>query len=155
MGGLSGFVEDDGYTETAYLAGDAALRPLRFRYRPTVAQELDRYDRGAAKFKERAALIDYAAAWAAGRILDWTLEDQKGAPVAVSAATISNLPQRRFYRLVSVLLGHEAPDADPEWTPEQAEQEWADRQAAEAQCKPLAVYRAERDAKNSPAESRS
>lgn len=144
----SGFVEDDGYLRTDYLAGDAMLAPLRFRYRPTIPEELMRYQRGAKNLQDEK-LVEYAAAWGAGRLTDWTLEDRRGNPVTITPHALRRLEQRRFYQLLAVILGDQAGDPDPDWTVEQAEQEWADRAAAAAAKQTLAQYRAERDAKNS------
>ena len=137
----SPFVED-GYTESAYLAGVEQMHPpLRFAFRPASLAEQNSYNRETSRLKD-AELERYVSRWMAGRLVSWDLAQ------AISPKSVAQLKPRLFYRLHGVILGNEAPDADPNWSLAKVEAAEADLEAAAAAGKPLTEYVQERDVKN-------
>ncbi len=142
-----GFI-DDGYTEQGFVRGEPGLHPdVRFEWRPSVPEELDRYNADADRLKG-TELRKHAARFLAAKLVSWDLRNGKGDVVPISLPNVLRLKDGLFMHLLRVTLGIRASDVDPRWDEERRRREEADREAAEAAGQPLHAWQQERDRKN-------
>ncbi len=118
----------DGYTERGYIAGNDVLPALRFKYRPMVPDDvadfMDKLSRLSGGDGER-----FVAGEIAPRVASWDLADE-GKPVPCTPETLLRIRKLYYQRLVSIVMGHEAGDVDPNWSKQ--DKEAAMKQAADA-----------------------
>lgn len=145
-----GYIPHDGYTEEGYIAAAPRLHPaLHFKFRPALLADRVDYVTAAEKLKGWKAR-QYEAALLARKLVDWSLCDGRGQPVAVNEGNLLRLKAKLFDRLFNVVMGEQAPDEDPAGAERRADD--ADGESLlEAVRKgvPVAQARAEADAKNS------
>lgn len=111
-----GFI-DDGYTLPGYIAAEPRLYPaLRFQYRPMLAKERARVTEKILKHKDSAKAEEIAAETVVAHVSEWTLTNSKGEAVKIAPENVLRMQPRLFDRLYSIVMGREAPDADPEFT---------------------------------------
>jgi hypothetical protein len=104
----------DGYTERGYVAGTDWEPGLRFRFRPMLPEEVADFMETLGRYKAKAA-EQFTAKTIAPRLVDWDLVDADNNPVAVSPENLLCIPRRYYLRVVSMVMGHEAGDLDPQW----------------------------------------
>src|SRR5262245_30308487 len=121
----------DGFTESAFLKGVARLYDdVRFSYRPLLIDERSEFLDCTGKLspaqreRETAKLM-------AGKLVSWDVTDRNGNALPANADNLLRLRPVLFQRLSFVVLGIEAPDEDPNGTPE----EQAERQRLVEQAK--------------------
>jgi hypothetical protein len=138
----------DGYVQPGYIrAVDRLHEALRFRFRPILSAQrsaLVQTAQGATAthFDQQAREL------LADNLLDWTLSDPAGNPVAISREAIDRLQPELFLKLYRIVFGYDPSEIDPQWPKEQQCSLADDAQAAESAGRTIGELREERDEKN-------
>lgn len=147
------FVENDGYTETAFLAAVRGIHPaVRLEYRPMLIEEQMGYSKAAAK-QEYFELRREMAHWLAKKLVRWDVKDKAGEPVSPNKPSNQlRLKRVLFEKLFLTISGEREADADPDHlqTNDAASLDADDRLVEEARKKgcTVAELRERRDAGN-------
>ena len=138
----------DGYTRDGFVqAAPLVHGELRFRYRPALVEERSQLVDSAAIAKSDA-YDRQAAAFMAQKIVAWSLVEQHGREVHVSAAALLRLQPELFVKVYRVIMGWAASDIDPRWPLEAVSEVAAEELAAAVQGRSVGEIAEEHDEKN-------
>lgn len=109
---MIGYFPDDGYTIDGFVREiPGAHDAVRFRYRPMTPEVRDGYIVMIDKAGPLKASV-VSAEIVAKRIESWSITDQQGKPLPVSAQTLRRLHPILFTRIIGIVVGSHANDVD-------------------------------------------
>lgn len=145
---VSGYIPNDGYTESGYVAEVPRLHPaVRFKFRPALSEQRALYVEAADQYKA-SKLKTVEAALLAKLLVSWDLKDPAGNPAPLDEKGLARVKPLLFNRLFRVALGEEPSDDDPQRTRADDGQGGDLLEAIRTGRTPAAVAE-DRDAKNS------
>lgn len=120
---------DDGYTLKGYIAAkEGLIEAVRFTYRPIPVDMQAALNAALAviqdtpnnplNLRKRASILE-------SRLVSWDLKDHTGEVLGINAANIRRFAPELFWTMFSIVFGSLPSDIDPEWEPDEENEEIA------------------------------
>ena len=107
----------DGYTKTAYIGAMEGIHPsLRFKYRAMLSQDRAVIMSHLSNYNDPRREQSLSAATISQYVVSWDMTKQDGSAVDLGADEVLRVNPTLSSRVWAILLGADAPDADPDAT---------------------------------------
>lgn len=118
QGNMSDFI-DDGFSEDGYIAAAEGFHgPLKFKYRPAMAQLVDKATAmsGRDEWDKFWDVVPKALARDPKLLIEWDELDSKGQPVQITETNIKRIREVKIHKLWNIVAGLRASDPLPDGT---------------------------------------